>query len=374
MFLSTLLFTSITSVQGNSRPNSVHDTGSGFTGSYSDPNHPNCLRYVYATQTSGQVYGTDAAGGEGVPCNGVTDIRWGPLPATINQNKITVDFSSKGGPSDLQGQYNSTTPAIDWIDGNSWTKLGAKETTRLAKTDTVDELDVNKYVGLWYQTYANIYSTATFEKDGYCITALYGTDTDQGDISVHNYQTIGGPTGPPDTIDGYAYVPDASEPGQLLVHFDNTSAFDAPYWVLELGPVNADNLYDYAIVSDPFGAFLYVLARNVADYYEKYDADVQLTLVKLGFTGINKPIQTYHGEDCVYEDLSDDTNKKDSSSNDDFQSLSKQNMSIMISVAAVVAVGVIAIASILYIRRSNLLSTKENLLKQEERHSELPSV
>ncbi len=41
---------------------------------------------------------------------------------------------------------------------------------------------------------------------------------------------------------GYAYVPDASEPGQLLVHFDNTSAFDAPYWVLEIGPVNDDNL------------------------------------------------------------------------------------------------------------------------------------
>lgn len=289
----SLFFGSFCSVQSSSPSSSL------FSGSYSDPNHPNCARYISATDTIGQVYGTDAAGGEGVPCNGITDIKWGPLPATIDQTKIVVDFSSKGGPSNLQGQYNSSTPAIVWADGNSWPKIGKIRTTQ--STDSVDTLDVNKYTGLWYQTYANIYSTASFEKDGYCITALYGTDTVKGDISVHNYQTIGGPTGTPSIIDGYAYVPDASEPGQLLVHFDTGSAFDAPYWILELGPVNANNLYDYAIVSDPFGAFLYVLARNVEDYYAKYDSNVRATLVKLGFTGINKPIKTYHGDDCIYE-------------------------------------------------------------------------
>jgi hypothetical protein len=67
---------------------------------------------------------------------------------------------------------------------------------------SVDDFDVNKYVGLWYQTYSNIFSVATFEKDGYYITALLGNNTEIGDISVHNYQTIGSPTGPPGTIDG----------------------------------------------------------------------------------------------------------------------------------------------------------------------------
>jgi hypothetical protein len=185
------------------------ESASFFTGSYSDPNHPNCLRYIYANGTTGQVYGTDAAGGEGVPCNGVNDTRWGPLPATIDVITIIVDFSSKGGPSDLQGRYNFSVPSIDWEDGNSWSKDGT--------TDTVDELDVSKYIGLWYQTYANIYSVATFEKDGYCITALYGTDTTVGDISVHNYQTLGGPTGSPDIIDGNIFF--------LSLSIENNSYF-----------------------------------------------------------------------------------------------------------------------------------------------------
>jgi lipocalin len=75
----------------------------------------------------------------------------------------------------------------------------------------------------------------------------------------------------------------------------------APYWILELGPVNSNNLYDYAIVSDNFSAYLFVLARDVATYNSKYKADVENTLKQLGFTGKTAPIDTYHGADCVYE-------------------------------------------------------------------------
>ena len=57
------------------------------------------------------VSGADAAGGEGASCDGSTDTKWGPLPATTTfgapgvytylEKTILVDFSSKGGPSDL---------------------------------------------------------------------------------------------------------------------------------------------------------------------------------------------------------------------------------------------------------------------------------
>jgi lipocalin len=142
----------------------------------------------------------------------------------------------------------------------------------------------------------------TFEKDAYCATAKYGIQAD-GKVSVHNYATIGAPDGSVYTIDGYAYNSNAKEPGQFLVHFDAEEAapFDAPYWVLSLGPLNANNLYDWAIVSDNLSYFLFVLARDVNTFNSVYKEDVYAELTKLGFTGRTAPIDTYHGTDCVYE-------------------------------------------------------------------------
>eukprot|EP00428_Durinskia_dybowskii_P071550 CAMPEP_0170388946 /NCGR_PEP_ID=MMETSP0117_2-20130122/18359_1 /TAXON_ID=400756 /ORGANISM="Durinskia baltica, Strain CSIRO CS-38" /LENGTH=116 /DNA_ID=CAMNT_0010644909 /DNA_START=45 /DNA_END=392 /DNA_ORIENTATION=- len=92
-----------------------------FAGKYSDPNHPGCARQIVGeTRTSARVYGADAAGGEGATCNGETDEKWGPLPAKVNGEDIIVDFSSKGGPSNLSGKYDDVNQAIDWEDGNSW--------------------------------------------------------------------------------------------------------------------------------------------------------------------------------------------------------------------------------------------------------------
>ncbi len=167
---------------------------------------------------------------------------------------------------------------------------------------TVTTLNLPQYLGFWYQVYADPAVLNTFEKDAYCSIALYG-DNGDGTISVHNAATIGAPAGTPYTIDGYAYTPDPSQPGQLKVHFDASDAFpfDAPYWILQVGPVNADNQYDYAIVSDSTSFYLFVMARDVATYYAKYDADVQKQLAAWGFTGATRPIKTYQGPDCAYE-------------------------------------------------------------------------
>ena len=168
--------------------------------------------------------------------------------------------------------------------------------------DTVDELILESYLGLWYQMAADEIVYATFEKDAYCATAKYG-DNGDGTISVHNYATIGAPNGSTYVIDGYAYGTNEEEPGQLKVHFDSEDAapFDAPYWILDLGPINDNNLYDWAIVSDNVSLYLFVLARDVEVYNSKYKDEVTQRLTELGFTGYRKPIDTYQEDDCVYE-------------------------------------------------------------------------
>lgn len=170
--------------------------------------------------------------------------------------------------------------------------------------DTVDELDVSKYLGLWYQMYGDAVVMKGIEKDSYCDTALYG-DNGDGTISVHNYASMYSANGTEVyTIDGMAYVTDPTEPGKLTVKFDpdsDASAFPAPYWVLELGPEDENGLYSWAIVSDNLSAFLFVLARDIQEFNEKYDAEVTATLTELGFTGLSAPIAVYQGSDCVYE-------------------------------------------------------------------------
>jgi len=101
-------------------------------------------------------------------------------------------------------------------------------------------------------------------------------------------------------ITGYAYVPDATQPGQLNVHFDSTKQGDAPYWVLELGPVY-EGKYDYAIVSDNLSAFLFVLARDVKRFQARYDLLVNAHLKEYGFIGPKSAIATYQASDCIYE-------------------------------------------------------------------------
>jgi apolipoprotein D and lipocalin family protein len=175
-------------------------------------------------------------------------------------------------------------------------------TTKL-NPDTVPSLDIPKYLGLWYQMSADQIVYSTFEKDAYCATARY-SDNGDGTIAVHNYAKTGAPNGQTYVIDGYAYQTDAANhPGQLKVVFNSDDAFPfpAPYWVLELGPINSHGQYDYAIVSDNLSLYLFVLARDVQTFNSKYKASVSQKLTALGFTGKTAPIDTYHGSDCVYE-------------------------------------------------------------------------
>jgi hypothetical protein len=93
-----------------------------FSGSYADPNHPNCKREIEVVGTLADVSGTD--GNPGCPPDGSGD-PW-DLTGTVVGDSILVDFSPKGGPKDLEGVYEAApVPGIRWPDGNLWSRKSA---------------------------------------------------------------------------------------------------------------------------------------------------------------------------------------------------------------------------------------------------------
>ena len=146
---------------------------------------------------------------------------------------------------------------------NSQTLQGSK------LLETVSDLDVNKYLGNWYQTYGAP-TNVIFQGYGKCLTAQYGL-LENENVSVLNSQL--NTKNELEQISGYAYYTNTSEPGKLTVHLDGVPV-DSPYWVVELGEVINEE-YQYSIISVPSGISLWVLARDIENFYEKYDTEVK---------------------------------------------------------------------------------------------------
>lgn len=89
-----------------------------FVGQYDDPNHPGCLRKITVKGKDVSILGSDNVDGSK---------QW-LLKATEDYpGTIFVDFSPKGGPSNLLGVYNEKADAIKWPDGNSWSKIAPQK-------------------------------------------------------------------------------------------------------------------------------------------------------------------------------------------------------------------------------------------------------
>ncbi|KAK7483788.1 hypothetical protein BaRGS_00025004 [Batillaria attramentaria] len=164
---------------------------------------------------------------------------------------------------------------------------------------TVTELDDAKYLGRWYQVYSSESVALWFERNAYCVTADYGLGAD-GRITVLNSDRLGSVNGSLDVIHGYATKEDTV--GHLNVNLE-TVPFPAPYWVVKLGPptYGPNGLYQYSVVTDNLKATLFVLARDVQTFEEKYEQEVLTFLQEQGFTSfLNKPVKTVHTKDCVY--------------------------------------------------------------------------
>jgi lipocalin len=147
------------------------------------------------------------------------------------------------------------------------------------------------YLGLWYQTYSDGFVQATFENSSFCVTAEYGLYPN-GTISVLNRERQFSVDGPEREIFGWAAHDNSSSiEGELTVHLQTTN-FPAPYWIYSLGPIENDQ-YQYSVVSDPLLLTLFVLARNLTDFADRFQADILANLTATGFTGfLNTPIPT----------------------------------------------------------------------------------
>ena len=154
--------------------------------------------------------------------------------------------------------------------------------------DTVSDLNINNYVGHWFQVYGSP-TNVIFQGYGTCITADYGLLED-GYVSVLNTQLD--ENNKIEEINGYAYYKNISEPGKLTVHLDGVPV-DSPYWVVKLGEI-VDNQYQYTIITTPSGVSLWVLTRDLDTFYKLYDEDVNAFLNKYNFR-----YTTINQTDCI---------------------------------------------------------------------------
>ena len=118
---------------------------------------------------------------------------------------------------------------------------------------TVQALDLNRYMGLWYEIarYEN-----RFEHGLVDVTATYTLRPD-GSVRVENRGCKrNSPYDICKTANGHAKIPDPSQPGKLKVSFFLN--FYSDYYVLELDSEN----YNYALVGSSTDKYLWILSRT----------------------------------------------------------------------------------------------------------------
>lgn len=123
--------------------------------------------------------------------------------------------------------------------------------TSFIALDPVEEFDINKYLGKWYEIerLPNSFeegleensATYTMGEDGYIVVINEGRVID--DISRIKQ------------VKGKAWIPDPRQPGKLKVSF--FWPFSGDYWVLKV-----DKDYTYALVGGPTGEYLWILSRE----------------------------------------------------------------------------------------------------------------
>jgi len=115
---------------------------------------------------------------------------------------------------------------------------------------TVDRVDLQRYVGTWYEI-ATI--PASFQKGCVGVTATYTLRPD-GDVDVVNTCRKERLDGPERSARGKAWSVDPSN-AKLEVQF--FWPFYGDYWVIDLG-----NDYEYAVVGHPSREYLWILSRK----------------------------------------------------------------------------------------------------------------
>ncbi|KAK6055264.1 hypothetical protein COOONC_07231 [Cooperia oncophora] len=146
--------------------------------------------------------------------------------------------------------------------------------------------DFYSFMGQWYQVvYSPPFST------GQCSMVAYKklNDVNNGGpgsiFETFEYTTDGTPYGKPKISSGYAMI---RSPGELIYRTTSNQE-DVNVHVLHVGPLNANNEYDYAIMSTNCNFPLYVFARDPVTYRQRYETEVNTILEKKGLVnGISR--------------------------------------------------------------------------------------
>ena len=118
-------------------------------------------------------------------------------------------------------------------------------------TTTVKHLDIEKYLGTWYEIARFPHS---FEKGLVGVTATYSLRKD-GKIRVVNQGFKGTLDGKLSTAEGKAKIPDLNDPSRLKVSF--FLFFYGDYYVLEL-----DEEYGWAMIGSSSPNYFWILSRT----------------------------------------------------------------------------------------------------------------
>lgn len=144
-------------------------------------------------------------------------------------------------------------------------------------------LDLNRYLGKWYQIAA---LPQVFSFNAKCVTAEYSLNSD-GSIKVLNKQI--GQDGTPSEITGRATVEPNSGNTKLRVGFFGQQPAASNYWIVEI----ADD-YSYAVVSDPNKVTWWILSRTP----QMDETKVQDIINRWKAFGINMSLLQRTVQDC----------------------------------------------------------------------------
>lgn len=134
--------------------------------------------------------------------------------------------------------------------------------------ESVKTIDLNRYTGLWYEIAR---FDVFFQKNCVGVTAEYTKIADDK-ISVVNTCRIHKLDGETKQVQGTARIPNAEKPAELKVKFENFPAnlFEGNYWVIAL-----DKDYQWAVVSEKTGSYLWVLSRTKTMPEKTYDTIIE---------------------------------------------------------------------------------------------------
>lgn len=150
---------------------------------------------------------------------------------------------------------------------------------------TVPFVDVNQYLGTWYQIARN---PLPFEDGCVCSRQVLSLTTD-GKVSVYNSCNNLTVEGPLREIRGFATSDDPITNAKFTVDFGLPKK--GAYWIIGL-----DSQYRYAVVSDPTKTSLYVLSKTSELAPHLYEEAIKKASAQLDTSKLTRTLQS----NCTY--------------------------------------------------------------------------